>query len=100
MYANYVKFTETLESTEEGISLEYTDIHNHTLFGVDDGPNHIEESIQMLHAAYEQGIRRMILTPHYRHGMFPYIKETIEHNFTELKNQMAAEQIGIRLYLG
>ena len=85
---------------EEETPLEYTDIHNHTLFGVDDGPKHIEESIQMLHAAYEQGIRRMILTPHYRHGMFPYIKETIEHNFAELKKQTAAEKIGIRLYLG
>ena len=50
------------------------DIHCHLLYGVDDGAKTIEESVAMLEAAKEQGISAMILTPHYRHGMFAYPK--------------------------
>lgn len=80
--------------------MEYIDIHNHTLFGVDDGPDDIQESIVMLKEAASQGIRKMILTPHYRHGMFRYSLEDVEQNFTELKTRAEAEHIGITLYLG
>ena len=76
----------------------FIDIHNHTLFGVDDGPKEIEESVAMLQSAYEQGIEAIILTPHYRHGMFAYPKDRIEENFSELK--LEAGEIGIELYLG
>lgn len=76
----------------------YIDIHNHTLFGVDDGPEEIEESIAMLEHAHEQGIEAVILTPHYRHGMFAYPTETVEKNFSRLKTE--ADRIGIALYLG
>mgnify|MGYP000361041669 CR=1 FL=1 len=48
------------------------DIHCHLLYGVDDGAKTIEESVAMLEAAKEQGISAMILTPHYRHGLFAY----------------------------
>lgn len=74
------------------------DIHNHTLYGVDDGPDTIEESIQMLKTAKKQGIDAIILTPHYRHGMFSYPKERIEAHFEKLEEE--ADTIGIGLYLG
>lgn len=74
------------------------DIHTHLLFGVDDGPATFEESVEMLKYAKEQGIDAMILTPHYRHGMFAYPNEKIEENFAKL--QEPAKQIGINLFLG
>lgn len=74
------------------------DIHTHLLFGVDDGPKTLEESIEMLKSAKAQGIDAMILTPHYRHGMFAYPKEQIEANFARLLT--TAREIGIDLYLG
>ncbi len=74
------------------------DIHNHTLYGVDDGPDTIEESIQMLRDAKKQGIDAVILTPHYRHGMFSYPKDRIEAHFEKLRE--AAEQIPIHICLG
>ena len=80
--------------------MEYIDIHNHTLFGVDDGPNHIQESLDMLREADLQGIREIILTPHYRHGMFRYELDEIERNFAELLKQVEENQINVRLYLG
>lgn len=80
--------------------MKYIDIHNHTLFGVDDGPNHIQESIEMLRDASLQGIREIILTPHYRHRMFWYELDEIERNFARLKMQVEEKQINVRLYLG
>ena len=74
------------------------DIHSHLLYGVDDGPKGIEESIAMLEDAKEQGIDSMILTPHYRRGMFAYPNEEIEEHFKDL--QSVAKEIGIELYLG
>lgn len=74
------------------------DIHTHLLFGVDDGPKTMEESIEMLKYAKAQGIDAMILTPHYRHGMFAYPNEKIEENFAKLMGP--SEKIGIDLYLG
>lgn len=74
------------------------DIHTHLLFGVDDGPKELEESVQMLSGAAEQGISAIILTPHYRHGMFPYNKEKIKEHYEALLPY--AREIGICIYLG
>lgn len=74
------------------------DIHCHLLYGVDDGAKTIEESIAMLEEAHNQGIRAMILTPHYRHGMFAYPKEEIAEHYSNLKPY--AKDMGIALALG
>lgn len=74
------------------------DIHNHLLYGVDDGANSMEESLAMVQQAREQGIQAIVLTPHYRHGMFAYPKEKIITRYRKLKPQ--AEALGVELYLG
>lgn len=74
------------------------DIHCHLLYGVDDGAKTIEESVAMLKAAKEQGIQIMILTPHYRHGMFAYPVDKIEEHFKQLTPY--AEEIGVKIFLG
>lgn len=74
------------------------DMHCHLLYGVDDGADTIEESVEMLRTAQKQGVEAVILTPHYRHGMFAYPKETVEANFQKL--QSCARQLGIALALG
>jgi protein-tyrosine phosphatase len=74
------------------------DIHCHMLYGVDDGPEQMEESIAMLQEAAAQGITDVILTPHYRRGMFKFDKErTIAHRDAL---QDRATEVGIRLHLG
>ncbi len=74
------------------------DIHCHLLYGVDDGARNRKESIQMLKSAKAQSIDAMILTPHYRKGMFKHPNEEIEEHFRDLKT--AAKEIGIDIYLG
>ena len=74
------------------------DIHCHLLYGVDDGAKTIEESVAMLEEAKAQGVSAMILTPHYRHGMFAYPKEEIEEHYRILEPY--AQKLGIYLALG
>ena len=74
------------------------DVHCHMLFGVDDGPSQVEESVQMLIEAKNQGVDQVILTPHYREGMFSYPVDQILKNYKHLREQ--AEWFGVQLYLG
>lgn len=43
---------------------EFTDIHCHILPGLDDGACSFDEAESMLRTAFEEGIRRIIATPH------------------------------------
>ena len=61
------------------------DFHNHILPNVDDGPRLIEESIDMLKYASEQGITDIINTVHYQHPKmhdknvdYEYLKNKVE----------------------
>jgi protein-tyrosine phosphatase len=40
------------------------DIHNHLVPGVDDGARDLDEALAALAAMYEQGVRRVVTTPH------------------------------------
>lgn len=42
-----------------------TDFHSHILPGIDDGSDSVETSLAMLRMQAEQGIRRVIATPHF-----------------------------------
>lgn len=42
-----------------------TDFHTHILPGVDDGSKNVQESLAMLQEEANQGVDRVILTPHY-----------------------------------
>ena len=74
------------------------DIHNHSLYGVDDGSDSIETTEKMLIDARTQGISDIIMSPHFRHGMFRYDIEKIEDHFE--KARAVADKVGINIYLG
>lgn len=74
------------------------DIHCHILPGVDDGAADIETAVQLLRMEYRDGVRTIILTPHYRRRMFEPEMEDILSGYDALKSE--ADNLGIRLYLG
>ena len=53
------------------------DIHCHLIPGVDDGAQDLEETRRLLRMEYEQGVRNIIATPHYRDQMFDTSIRTI-----------------------
>ena len=61
----------------------YIDIHSHILPGVDDGAKDMEMTMEMIDAAYGQGVRVMIATPHYYPGHVRHPKEYVDGIFQE-----------------
>ena len=68
------------------------DIHAHILYGVDDGPATIEESINILYQAVKEGITDIIVTPHGSHPQFDVKKEVVEERYKSIKE--AVETLG------
>ena len=80
----------------------FTDIHCHVLPGVDDGARDHAVSIKMLLRMYDEGIRNVILTPHYHGGHMQPSADVIKTVFGQLKEAVALdpELKQMNLYLG
>ena len=77
------------------------DIHCHILPGVDDGARNTEESLWMLNKEYNEGVRHVILTPHFRYDMFEPHLNIVTRQFMQLRRAaMNIGEEGMRLYLG
>lgn len=77
------------------------DIHNHMLFGVDDGAESLEHSLEMAELSAESGVTDIICTPHCYPGMFEnYAGTGFERNFEKLKRAVSDEGIPVKLHLG
>jgi len=59
-------------------------LHNHILYGQDDGAETLEESIQMCRIGYQDGIRTIVATPHLLPEIYPNDRSTILSNVLEL----------------
>lgn len=81
---------------EEGIF----DIHCHIVPGVDDGAADIEETRKLLEMEYKQGVRNIILTPHFRFQMFETPLEKVQRQFRLAEEAAADISKDLHLYLG
>lgn len=72
------------------------DIHSHLVFGVDDGPSTLKESVRMVLEAEKLGIKEIIATPHYNARLFA-LEKTAE-NFQLILSRVA--DFDIKLHLG
>lgn len=70
------------------------DIHCHVLSNIDDGPSKLEESIEMVAQAVDQGVGAIIATPHYIPGELEYEREEVFRRVEELQKRV--NQIGLR----
>ncbi|MDO5425624.1 MAG: hypothetical protein Q4F41_18075 [Eubacteriales bacterium] len=76
------------------------DIHCHILPGVDDGAPDEATALEMLGVEYRQGIRRIILTPHYRAGHRNCRKEKLFEVFERLRQAAKEAYPDLTLALG
>jgi protein-tyrosine phosphatase len=91
----------------------YTDIHAHLLPGVDDGPDSLTESLRVIDLMVEEGISRIIITPHWdEKGPFglaltsidprraPLSMEQIKEIYDELTKAAVHKYPDLKFYLG
>ena len=75
----------------------YIDIHSHILPQMDDGSRSIEQSLQMLRIAAEEGIAAILATPHDMPGKGHPREETVRTYVRKL--QALADREGIPIWL-
>ena len=77
------------------------DIHNHLLYGIDDGSKSIEESIDVLKDLEQVGYTDIILTPHYiTDSRYDSSRDNNLERLEILKKEVKENNININLYLG
>jgi protein-tyrosine phosphatase len=60
------------------------DIHSHILYGLDDGPRTLEESVAMVHMAAASGTTDIVATPH-ADLRYVFRPEVVEQKISELR---------------
>ncbi len=76
------------------------DIHNHSLYGVDDGAKDSTDMFKMLNCAYQDGVRTICMTPHYNPALFNTESEKIIHRFRAAATFVAQNIPDLQLYFG
>lgn len=78
----------------------YIDIHSHILPGVDDGAQDMETSLGMLYLAQQEGISRIILTPHFKPGRHNASPVKVGQLCRRLQEAAEKEGLVVRLSIG
>ena len=76
------------------------DYHCHLLAGIDDGPENIEESIEMAIALHKAGFRTIYCTPHLLKGHYDADNKEILSAISELRKMISDNHIDLEIYPG
>lgn len=79
---------------------EMVDMHCHILPEVDDGSRSMEQTMEMLRTAQEEGVMAMIVTPHYREGRHNASPATVMERILRVREEAEKRNIFIPLYPG
>lgn len=75
------------------------DIHTHILPGVDDGPDTMDEALDIIRMASNDGVKGMVSTSHILHKIDDEIHAKYQSVFNELKLQVLQENLPMDLWL-
>ena len=77
------------------------DMHNHILYGIDDGCKTIEESIETIKNMKKIGFNNIVLTPHYiEDSLFKANNNLKLERLEILKEELLKNNIDVNLFLG
>jgi protein-tyrosine phosphatase len=73
------------------------DMHSHVLPGIDDGAQDVGQSIELIRAMMDVGIKRIIATPHIMADYYRNTPETIQAALDILRAELVAQNIDIKV---
>jgi protein-tyrosine phosphatase len=73
------------------------DLHCHLLPGIDDGPDTLEESLELCRIAVADCITHAVVTPHIHPGRWGNTRESIARDCSALQAELDAREINLRL---
>lgn len=73
------------------------DMHNHVLFGIDDGAKTIEESVEMAKLYVDAGFKKVTCTPHILMDFYPNSRDTIIPVLHVLTQELQRQEIDLEL---
>lgn len=76
------------------------DMHTHLLFGVDDGPQTIEETLALVEKSQAEGITDIICTSHACHPQYDVQQKEVLSQITSLTDVITEAGYDVRLYSG
>ena len=76
------------------------DVHCHIVPAVDDGAASKKEVRNLLLQEYKSGVRELILTPHYRKGMFETPRDIVERRAEYVAREVDRIRLDMQVYLG
>lgn len=76
------------------------DIHCHILYGLDDGSKELSDSLDLAKAAVEEGITKIIATPHHKNNQYENSKSIILEKVNELNEVLQKERIPLTILPG
>lgn len=76
------------------------DIHSHITFGLDDGAQSLEETVDMAKQAVSEGISTIIATPHHRHPSYNNPKLIVNKKISLINEKLQEAQIPLKVMSG
>ena len=76
------------------------DIHTHILPTIDDGPTTMTESLEMCRIAVNDGIKKMIATPHVQNGMYDLDANKVLEKVSMLNQLLQQEGLDLVIFPG
>ena len=76
------------------------DIHCHILPGLDDGAQNFNDSLEMAKAAVNNGIHKVVATPHHKTSRYNNPKSAIVEKVNELNELLQENQVPLEVLLG
>jgi protein-tyrosine phosphatase len=82
------------------MQIDMIDFHCHLLPGLDDGPDNIDESVEMAIALQKAGFTNVYCTPHLIRGVYEANNEEVHASLDALQTRLNKNNIGLRLFPG
>lgn len=79
------------------MNYRFTDIHQHLLYGLDDGAKSQQRMYEMLDLAAEEGIARIVATPHMTPGVLEFNSAQFLQALREAREYSQTRGLGIRI---